>query len=81
MTHSRPEAAAGALPFNILPAHACAGSAGWRPREMAGAHDMIGGVSSSGFGIRQWSGILYTANRAPSCVTVQYRGLIVSGQV
>ena len=55
MTHSRTEHLAGTLPFNILPAHACAGSAGWRPCEVAGAHDLSGTVSTSGFGTRQYS--------------------------
>ena len=58
MTCNRPEAAADALPFNILPAHACAGSAGWRPCEVAGEHDLSGRVSTSGFGIHEWFGIL-----------------------
>ena len=51
MTHSRAEHLAGTLPFNILPAHACAGSTGWRPCEVAGEHDLSGRVSTSGFGI------------------------------
>ena len=46
------------LPFNILPAHACTGSAGWRPCEVAGEHDLSGRVSTSGFGIRRKSGNL-----------------------
>ena len=47
-----PNTWAGTLPFNILPAHARDGSAGWRPCEVAGERDMSGGVSSSGFVIR-----------------------------
>ena len=34
MTYNQPEDAAGALPFNILPAHAAATIAGWRGREV-----------------------------------------------
>ena len=53
MTHSRPEAAAGALPFNFLPVHAAATSAGWRRREVSGEHDVSGRVGPWRFGIGQ----------------------------
>ena len=58
MTHTREEHLAGTIPLNILPAHACAGSAGWRPCDMAGAHDLSGRVSTSGLLIYQRSGTL-----------------------
>jgi len=53
MTYNRPEAATGALPFNILPAHAAATSAGWRRLEVAGEHDVSGRVGTCRFGIGQ----------------------------
>ena len=53
MTYNRPEVAAEALPFIILPAHACTTSAGWKRRKVPGEHDVSGRVGTCRFGIAQ----------------------------
>ena len=51
MTYNRPEAAADALPLNILPAHACSHQCFWRRREvlvmMMSAEEWVPAASAS----------------------------------
>ena len=70
MTYNRPEAAADALPFNILPAHAAATSAAGggarRPVMMMSAEEWAPAASAS----TSRAYYSYNANRAPSCEPV-----------